>query len=192
MVDETMTDGKGDSKAALVERLLGFATLLQGLSDRFLGTARALTLSGALLAVLLDLLLKRSFDWSLGVSLGVGFLLLLPAGVVGWGWYVLSEAVNLPGRLRSWLGSAKSTASAFADRARQTAPRRGTFSDLWSLGGLAVDLTSMGLDASGLMAILGGSLSVTNPIYLLALVVSIGLIGLFGGAVLILGLIALF
>jgi hypothetical protein len=42
------------------------------------------------------------------------------------------------------------------------------------------------------MAILGGSLSVTNPIYLLALVVSIGLIGLYGGAVLILGLIALF
>ena len=55
---------------------------------------------------------------------------------------------------------------------------RGRFSDLRALGGLAFDITSMGLDASGLMAILGGALSVTNPIYPLLLGVSVALIGL--------------
>lgn len=179
----------------LVARVMGFAELLQGLSRRFLGVARNLTLSGALAVLVLDLLMRNAWDWSLIVTILVGMVLFSPVLVVGWGWYVLSEAAGLPGRLLSWFGSAKNYAGAVAGRMQGEAAAqepRGRFSDLRAVGGLAFEITSMGMDATGLLAILGGALSVTNPIYLLLLAISVGLIGVLDLIALISALRALF
>lgn len=174
-------DERGRRRQQLVDRVLRFADLLQNLSERFEGAARALTLSGLIAALALDLVMRHAWDWSITVSILVGVVLALPALVIGWGWYVLSEAKRLPGRLLEWFGSAKSYADEVALRVQGQAseirqPSR--LSDLKSLGGLAFEITSMGMDASGLLSILGGALSVTNPIYLIVLTVSMGLIGL--------------
>ena len=193
MADDTERQANEPRRTAAIERLLGFATLLEGFSRRFLGTARHLTLLGLFGGLVVDLLLRRAFDWSSGVTIGVGVIFLMPAAVVGWGWYVLSEAAGLPARLLSWLGSAQNYAGMVAGRViGNAAPSKGRLADLFALGGLAVELTSMGLDASGLMAILGGTLSVTNPIYLVALGVSVLLIGILALLAVILGLSALF
>ena len=193
MSEPEPVDSRAAKRSAAIERLLQFAGLLEGFSRRFLGTARNLTLLGLFGGLWVDLLLRRAFEWSSGVTIGVGLLLLLPSGVVGWGWYVLSEASGLPARVLTWLGSAQNYAGLVADRVKgNSASPKGRLADLFALGGLAVELTSMGLDVSGLMAILGGSLSVTNPLYLLALgasVIGIGLLTLTG---VILGLGALF
>jgi hypothetical protein len=63
--------------------------------------------------------------------------------------------------------------------------------DLKQLGGLAYEITSMGVDAKDLLSILGGSLSLTNPVFLLVLAISAGLIVLLDLGVVITGLIAL-
>jgi hypothetical protein len=51
-------------------------------------------------------------------------------------------------------------------------------SDLGKLGGLAYEVASMGLDAKDVVEILGGSLVLANPLFITALVVSAGAIGL--------------
>lgn len=178
-----------------VARVMGFAQLLQGFSQRFLGLARNLTLSGALAGLVLALLMRHAYEWSMLVTLLVGFLFLLPVLVVGWGWYVLSEATGLPGRLLTWFGSARSYAGAVSGKVESDTPAmasRGRFRDLRALGGLAFEITSMGMDASGLIAILGGALSITNPIYLVLLLISLALIAVLDIAALISALGALF
>jgi hypothetical protein len=170
-----------DRKKVLVEHLLRFADILQGLSGRFKGVARNLTLAGLLGALILDLLMKSTWGWGWTTTTVVGVILILPALVIGWGWYVLEEATGLPQRILNWLSGAKEYAGTVVQRnfnAETPSAQTSRLSDLKSVGGLAVEIASLGMDASGLLGILGGSLSVTNPIYLLAVTVSVALIGL--------------
>jgi hypothetical protein len=172
----------------VVEHVLRFAELLQGLSNRFKGVARNLTIAGFLGALILDLLMRNAWTWGWTATGIVGLILLLPTLVIGWGWYVLEEATGLPQRILNWLSGAKDYAGTVVQRTFQSEKAdasKSRLSDLRTVGGLAIEIASMGMDASGLLAILGGSLSVTNPIYILAVTVSVGLIGL-------LDLIALF
>ena len=178
----------------VVDHVLRFAEVLQGLSRRFKGAARNLTLSGLLAALVLDLIMRNVWTWSPTVSVIVGIFLALPAVVVGWGWYVLEEATGLPERLVSWFGGAKSYAGTVVQRVQGdnsgAAPSR--LSDLKALGGLAFEITSLGLDTTGLLSILGGALSVTNPLYLLVLTLAVGLIVVLDISAVIAGLAVLF
>jgi hypothetical protein len=177
----------------VVDHVLRFAEILQGISKRFKGMARNLTLSGVVAALVLDLVMRHAWAWSLTVTLIVGGLLVLPALVVGWGWYVLEEATGLPERLVSWFGGAKSYAGTVVQRVQdqKTMDSPSRLSDLRALGGLAYEITSLGLDASGLLSILGGALSVTNPLYLLVLSVSVALILILNVSAVIAGLMVL-
>lgn len=193
MSTEERVENSDSGRQKVVDHALRFAEVLQGLSRRFKGIARNLTLSGLLAAVVLDLLMRHAWAWSLGITLLVGSLLVLPSFVVGWGWYVLEEASGLPERLANWFGGAKSYAGTvvgrFQDEKTIDSPSR--LSDLRALGGLAYEITSLGLDASGLLSILGGALSITNPIYLVVLSVSIALIVVLNVSAVIAGLLAL-
>jgi hypothetical protein len=60
------------------------------------------------------------------------------------------------------------------------------------LGGLTYEIASMGIDATDLLGILGGTLSFTNPIFLLVLTISAGLIIMLDITAVIAGLAALF
>ena len=155
----------------VVDHVLRFAEVLQGLSRSFKGVARNLTVSGLVAAVVLDLVMRHA-----------------------WAWYVLEEATGLPERLVNWFGGAKSYAGTVVQRVQGEssgeAPSR--LSDLKALGGLAFEITSLGLDTTGLLSILGGALSVTNPIYLLVLTIAVGLIVLLDLSAIIAGIAALF
>ena len=195
MTDESTINPEQAQRLKLMERLMGFARLVQGLSQRFEGTAKWLTLTGLGSAVLLDSLMARGFSWSMTVTLIVGVILILPGLVVGWGWYVLNEAVNLPQRLLDFCAKAKDYAGDVTQHLKTPKvdrTERSGLKDLKKLGGLAFDMASFGLDSQELLLIMGGSLSLANPIYLLALSISIGAIGLISLAAAIALLLALF
>ncbi len=182
-------------QADFLPRLMGFARLVQGLANRFKGMARLLALTGLASALLLTWLTTRA--WSLPVtwSLVLAVLLLLPGLVVGWSWYVLEEANNLPQRLTAWLGQARNYAGDVVQRLQSdpaTAPRASRFSDLKQLGGLAYEIAAMGIDSRDLLSILGGSLSLSNPLFLLVLTIAAGLIVLLDIGAVIAGLVSVF
>ncbi|RQW82937.1 MAG: hypothetical protein EHM62_02820 [Methylococcus sp.] len=127
-------------------------------------------------------------------ALLLGVVLLLPGLVVGWSWYVLEEASNLPQRLTAWLGQARNYAGDVVQRLQNdpaVAQKVGKVRDLKQLGGLAFEIASMGIDSRDLLGIFGGSLSLTNPLFLLMLTISAGLIVLLDIGAVIGGLIAL-
>lgn len=172
-------ENQDSRRQKVVDHAIRFAEILQALSARFKGLARNLTLSGFFAALILDLIMRNAWNWSVTITLIVGTLLLLPSFVIGWAWYVLEEATGLPERLIKWFGGAKTYAGAVANRIQsETSEPPNRLSDLRAVGGLAYEITSLGLDASGLMAIFGGALSVANPIYLVILAISVALIGL--------------
>jgi hypothetical protein len=121
-------------------------------------------------------------------------MLLLPGLVVGWSWYVLEEASNLPQRLTAWVGQARNYAGDVVQRLQNdpaVTEKVGKVRDLKQLGGLAFEIASMGIDSRDLLGILGGSLSLTNPIFLLVLTIAAGLIVLLDIGAVIAGLLAL-
>ena len=189
------TTDKAPNKKLLdfLPRIMGFARLVQNLANRFKGIARFLALSGLASGLLLVWLASRAWGLSALWSVLLGGVLLLPGLVVGWSWYVLEEASNLPQRLTTWLGQAGQYAGDVVQRLQSdpaTAPRASKFSDLKQLGGLAYEIASMGLDSRDLLSILGGSLSLTNPIFLLVLMIAVGLIVLLDMGALICGVFA--
>ncbi|NBS17649.1 MAG: hypothetical protein EBT06_11800 [Gammaproteobacteria bacterium] len=194
MSDEQQSSS--NPREALFQRVMGFAALLQGLAQRFIGLARFLTLSGLLAALVLDSLIVRSFDLSMVWAVIIGSLFMLPGLVIGWGWYILNEATTLPGRLLGWFNNAKAYAGDVSERAKaqvvEGIKKEGGLHDLKQLGGLAFDITSMGFDTSGLLSILGGSLSLTNPLVLVAMIIAGALVGLLDVAALLAGVISLF
>lgn len=195
MSENDAISGNADRRRVLVDHLLRFAEILQGLSNRFKDVARNLALAGVVGALILDLLMRSAWGWGWAATLVAGLILVLPALVIGWGWYVLDEASGLPQRILNWLSGAKDYAGDvvqrnFSPEKRQI--RASRLSDLKTVGGLAVEIASMGMDATEVFAILGGSLSVTNPLYLLAVTVSVGLIGLLDLIALVWGLARLF
>jgi hypothetical protein len=107
---------------------------------------------------------------------------------------VLEEASNLPQRLTAWLGQARNYAGDVVQRLQNDpamAQKATKVRDLKQLGGLAYEIASMGIDSRDLLGILGGSLSLTNPLFLLVLTISAGLIVLLDIGALVTGLFAL-
>lgn len=179
----------------LLPKLMGFARLIQSLANRFKGLARFLALSGLFSALLLDWLATRSWGLSVTWAVVLGVILLVPGLILGWSWYVLEEASNLPQRITQWASQAKNFAGDMVQRMQAEKPKadsRGRLTDLKGLGGLTYEIASMGIDATDLLGILGGTLSFTNPIFLLVLTIAAGLIILLDLTALITGLVALF
>lgn len=180
--------------ADIIPRLMGFARLIQNLANRFKGLARTLAVTGLLSALLLDWFLARAWGFSAMTAVILGLILILPGLVLGWCWYVLDEAGSLPQRLAAWTGQARDYAGDVVQRMQGENPpaeKPARVSDLRQLGGLAYEITSMGLDAKDLLSILGGTLSLTNPIFLLVLAIAAGLIVLLDITALIWALVAL-
>ena len=189
----TTDNGPNQKLIEFLPRIMGFARLVQNLANRFKGIARFLALTGLASGLLLLWLATRAWGLSALWSVLLGGVLLLPGLVVGWSWYVLEEASNLPQRLTTWLGQAGQYAGDVVQRLQSdpaTAPKASKFSDLKQLGGLAYEIASMGLDSRDLLSILGGSLSLTNPIFLLVLMIAVGLIVLLDMGALICGVFA--
>lgn len=180
---------------AIIPKLMGFARMVQNLANRFIGLARFLTLSGLLSALLLAWLATRAWELSVITAVLLGVFLILPGLVLGWVWYVLDEASNLPQRLTAWAGQARDYAGDVVQRLQSGSPpaeKATRVTDLKQLGGLAYEITSMGVDAKDLLSILGGTLSLTNPVFLLVLGIAAGLIVLLDIAAFITGLVAVF
>ncbi len=179
---------------SLLPKIMRFARLLQGIANRFTGVAGWLAGTGLTSALLLDGLAAHRWQLSIITTLILGAILILPGLVLGWTWYVLDQAGTLPQRLSTWAGQAFNYAGDVLQRqAADAAPSSPgvRMADLKKVGGLAYEITSMGLDTGDLLAILGSSLSIANPLFLLALTVSVGLIVLLDLSALIAGLVAL-
>ena len=181
--------------AEILPRIMGFARLMQGLARRFKGFALFMAVSGLLSALFLAWLVAKA--WGLGLIwvIVLGVIMLLPVLVIGWSWYVLDQASSLPERLVTWAGQAKDYASDTVQRLQAdagTAQSESKIGDLKQLGGLAYEVTSMGMDAKDLMAILGGSLSLANPLFLLFLMLSTGAVLMMDVVAMITGLTRLF
>lgn len=190
----TTDNGPNQKLIEFLPRIMGFARLVQNLANRFKGIARFLALTGLASALLLAWLATRAWGLSVIWSVLLGVVLLLPGLVVGWSWYVLEEAGNLPQRLTAWLGQARNYAGDVVQRLQNdpaVAQKVGKIRDLKQLGGLAFEIASMGIDSRDLLGIFGGSLSLTNPIFLLVLTISAGLIVLLDIGAVIAGLISL-
>lgn len=195
MTQEARSHDANARLTALIPRLMSFARLIQGLANRFKGAARSLAVSGVISGLILAWLASHGWQLSSTVSLILGVILLLPGLVLGWCWYVLEEASNLPQRLISWVNRV----GGYAGEVRQrmggeagAAPSTARVSDLKQLGGLAFDIASMGLDSRDLISILGGTLSFTNPVFLIVLLVATGLIALLDTVAIISALVAIF
>ena len=175
----TTDNGPHQKLIEFLPRIMGFARLVQNLANRFKGMARFLALTGLASALLLVWLATHAWSLSVTWSVLLGVVLLLPGLVVGWSWYVLEEASNLPQRLTAWLGQARNYAGDVVQRLQNdpaVTEKVGKVRDLKQLGGLAFEIASMGIDSRDLLGILGGSLSLTNPIFLLVLTIAAGLI----------------
>ncbi|MFN5745226.1 MAG: hypothetical protein ACK443_03955 [Methylococcaceae bacterium] len=178
----------------MLPRLTRFASVIQNLANRFKGLTRFLAVTGVVSALMLDWFASRAWGLSLTTAALLGAVLMLPGLVLGWCWYVLDDAGNLPQRLSTWVGQARHYAGDVKQRLQADAPAtsgRGRLSDLKQLGGLAYDITAMGSDARDLLTVLGGSLTLTNPVFLLILAISVGLIGLLDLTAAITALLAL-
>jgi hypothetical protein len=178
----------------ILPRLTRFAEVIQNLANRFKGLARFLAVTGLVSALMLDWFATKAWGLSLTTAALLGAVLMLPGLVLGWCWYVLDDASNLPQRLSTWVGQARHYAGDVKQRLQADEPAtsgRSRLSDLKQLGGLAYDITAMGSDARDLLTVLGGSLTLTNPVFLLVLAISVGLIGLLDLSAAITALLAL-
>lgn len=181
--------------SALVPKLMNFARVIQGLANRFKGAARSLAISGVISGLILTWFASHGWELSGTATWILGVLLLLPGTVLGWCWYVLEEASNLPQRLTHWVNRVGGYAGEVRHRvAGDTGPASGNpkVSDLRQLGGLAFDIASMGLDGRDLLSILGGTLSFTNPVFLIVLLAATGLIALIDIVAVISTLVSIF
>jgi hypothetical protein len=178
--------------ADFIPKLMGFARMVQNLANRFTGLARFLALSGLLSGLLLAWLATRAWALSALIAAPLGVLLILPGLVLCWVWYVLDEASNLPQRLMAWAGQARDYAGGVVQRLQTGTPpseKTTRVTDLKQLGGLAYEITSMGVDAKDLLSIFGGTLSLTNPVFPLVLAIAAGLIMLLDIGAIIAGLV---
>lgn len=169
--------------AKLVPTLMGFAKVAEGLANRFKGAVLWGTVSGGVAAVWLAFFAHSVWHASTAVTVGVGVVLAVPAMVAGWCWSVLDDAVGMPQRIADWVQRAKLYAGDAKERLQGAKPSGGRFKDLWQLGGLTVELAMMGGDARDLLGLVGGTLALTNPVFLFALVgsgLAIGLVDLGG------------
>lgn len=179
---ETSRQLAARNPADIIPELMRFARMVQNLANRFKGLTRFLAISGLVSALLLDWLLVRAWAWSGVTAVILGAILILPGLLLGWCWYLLDEAGSLPQRLAAWTGQARDYAGDVVQRVKGGEPpaeKAARVSDLRKLGGLAYEITSMGFDAKDLLSILGGTLSLTNPLFLLMVAIaSVLIVGL--------------
>ena len=178
--------------AKLVPTLIGFAKTAESLAERFKGAVLWGTVSGGLAAAWLAFFTHGVWHFSVTVALIVGVVLGVPAMILGWCGSVLDDAVGMPQRILDWAQRAKGYAGDAKARIQGAKESASRFKDLWSLGSLSVDLAMMGSDARELMGIVGGTLALTNPVFLFALIGSVLSIGLLDLLALISGLFYLF
>lgn len=187
-------DLPGDSSLqSILPKLLSLAGLIKNLALRFKGVARFLTLGGFLADVWLCYYLKGAFGWSLATSIGLALVLLIPVLLVGWCWFVMEQACDLPQRLSDCLNRGTSYASDALNRlAGEPVVNQSRVADIGKWGGLVYELRSLSQDTRELFMVFGGSLAFTNPLFIMALVISVLLIfGLLASAFLT-GIFALF
>ena len=167
-------------KKPLPKKLLEGVALLSRIARRFKGIASLLSLSGVIATLFLDYQLGRHFGLTSVWFWLIALPIMLPTLLWGWFWYLLDLAINLPERMNTWLKSAKEYSGELIQRVNATERETEStkLSDLGKLGGLAYEVASMGLDAKDVVEILGGSLMLANPLFVTALIVSAGLIGL--------------
>ena len=172
--------GETGVKKPLPKKLLEGVALLSRIARRFKGIASLLSLSGVIATLFLDYQLGRHFGLSSVWFWLIALPIMLPTLLWGWFWYLLDLAINLPERMNTWLKSAKEYSGELIQRVNATERETEStkLSDLGKLGGLAYEVASMGLDAKDVVEILGGSLMLANPLFVTALIVSAGLIGL--------------
>jgi hypothetical protein len=183
----------GNPLAAVLPRLMGFADLAASLAKRFKGAARFLALTGMLAAVWLAYRGAHSFGFAPATAALAGMAMALPGLVLGWVWFVLGQASELPQRLSDWLDRAHAYAGDTWPGLRDGKPGRGRIGDLKALAGLAYELRSMGGDARELMVTLGGVMSLTSPLFLLLVaasalaIVLLDIVAMISGLVYLLG-----
>ncbi len=172
--------GETGVKKPLPKKLLEGVALLSRIARRFKGIASLLSLSGVIATLFLDYQLGRHFGLTSVWFWLIALPIMLPTLLWGWFWYLLDLAINLPERMNTWLKSAKEYSGELIQRVNATERETEStkLSDLGKLGGLAYEVASMGLDAKDVVEILGGSLMLANPLFVTALIVSAGLIGL--------------
>jgi hypothetical protein len=190
---QTPETTSNSTPAALLPKLMGFARLVKSLAERFKGVARFLAVSGLLSVLWLGWYFVRSHGFPPVAAILTGLLMLLPVLLLGWCWYVLDQACDMPERLTEWIGRAKGYAGETVQRLAGTSPpARGGLGELGQVGGLLYELRSMGEDTRDLFTVFGGSLAFTNPLFLIAVAVSALLIVAMDAGAIITGIVALF
>ena len=171
--------GESGVKKPLPKKLFEFVALLSRIARRFKGIASLLALTGLIATFFLDFQLSRHIGFTSVWFWLIAVPLMVPALLWGWFWYLLDLAINLPERMNDWLKSAKAYSGELVQKvtASDSETKSTKLSDLGKLGGLAYEVASMGLDAKDVVEILGGSLVLANPLFVTALVVSAGAIG---------------
>jgi hypothetical protein len=171
---ETPRASNSSALGELLPKLMGFVTVVRNLAQRFTGVARFLALSGLLAALWLAYVTVHSFGFQPAAAILAGIVMALPALVLGWVWFVLEQATELPERLADWMSRAHYQADATLQSLQQGSAATGgrRLGDLKPLAGLAYELRSMGGDARELMTTLGGAMSLSNPLFLLLVAAS--------------------
>jgi len=169
--------------ASLLPGIFRLARIAGDLARRFQTIVLWLFLTGFLAAAWLGWSTIVWWDFSPRSAVISGTVLALPSLLLGWCWMVLDSAAEVPQRLEAWLGKAREYAGDLRQRFQpedtDTAPvARSRFSDLRRLAGLALELQFLGSDASELLGILGGALTLSNPLFLFALAGAAALVGL--------------
>lgn len=186
-----MESNTASSLAKVLPSLMGFAKVAESLALRFKGAVLFGTLTGVLAAAGLGFFCFGVWHFSALWASVVGVVLAVPAMISGWCWSVLDDAVGMPERIADWVQRAKVYAGDAKERLQGAKAAGSRFKDLWKLGGLTVDLAMMGSDARDLLGIVGGTLALTNPVFLFSLVGSAIAIAVLDGLALLAGLVAL-
>jgi hypothetical protein len=175
---------------------MGVARLADGLARRFKGLVGLGVVTGLLSAAWLGYLALRGFGWSLTVAAIAGSVLALPAAVLGWLWILLDEVAGMPRRVGEWIARIKE-APAAAEPAvaaqtqaagQQTRPR---LLDMRKLGGLAVEMASMGWDVKEVFGSGGSLMVLTNPVSLIVFGIAAVVVAILDFGAIIAGLIYL-
>lgn len=166
------SSSQNQALAVLLPKLMGLARLAESLANRFKTAVLVGGVTGVLAALWLGYFTVQIWQFSLTAAGITGAILVLPALIAGWCWMVLDDATGMPRRIVDWVSNAHVYVGEAKQRfqAAEKPPEKGRFKDLWQLGGLLYELNSMGADARDLYAILKGSLALSNPLFISALI----------------------
>jgi hypothetical protein len=168
--------------ALLIEagtRLLAAARIAEAVAERHAGRLGTFALLGVLAAAWLTWRLASYFELSL-ISAGLTlFAWTLPALVLAKLQAMLRGAIGLPQRLVGTLAELQGKYHDFRQLAEQppAVRARPKLSELRKLGRAMLEIRSLGKRARGLVAEVGGSIAIANPLFLIVLLVSMLAVG---------------